>query len=236
MNFLFLVVSTLGAFFCNFVAFCSGHWIESMPEYNSQFVRLGLWEACFNNYIHPEDYVSKAYQGCWWIYYPEFWYIRTWLIQPWFWAVQMMSIVVFLLMGFAAISIACMTLGCSHREAIKPRRWLLVCHGLSVILISIILIIMSVASKDRQWMPRPDQNRLSWSFGFQVMAGFMSVAGFLLVSTRFVAAYNDSIKASMRDPDAKSKLSEASGIHHAPTSFTFDPRGPQASTYTDTTV
>ncbi|VDL96536.1 unnamed protein product [Schistocephalus solidus] len=41
---------------------------------------LGLWEACFNNFIFAEDYISKAYSGCWYIYRDEFKYIRFWLV------------------------------------------------------------------------------------------------------------------------------------------------------------
>lgn len=70
---------TFTTFLFDLIAFVSPSWLESIPEFRDKFTRLGLWVACFNNYIHPEDYVSKAYSGCWYVYYPEYYYIRPWL-------------------------------------------------------------------------------------------------------------------------------------------------------------
>jgi len=69
----------IAAFLFNAIAFVTPYWIVAKPDFPSQFVRLGLWEACFDNYIHPEDYVSKMYKGCWYVYWPEYDYIRDWL-------------------------------------------------------------------------------------------------------------------------------------------------------------
>ncbi|KAH9593699.1 hypothetical protein MS3_00008523 [Schistosoma haematobium] len=84
--------SFLAAIF-NIIGFVSPFWIVSKSESNLGFQRLGLWEVCFDQFIFPEDYVSKAYQGCWYIYYPEYKYIRFWLNPPWFYLVQILSII-----------------------------------------------------------------------------------------------------------------------------------------------
>ncbi|CAH1776237.1 unnamed protein product, partial [Owenia fusiformis] len=62
------------------VAFVSGHWFEAEKDSDSHFKRLGLWEACFDGYHHPANYVGKVHRGCWWILHVEYWYIRSWLL------------------------------------------------------------------------------------------------------------------------------------------------------------
>ncbi|CAH1776238.1 unnamed protein product, partial [Owenia fusiformis] len=36
-------------------------------------------------------------------------------------------------------------------------------------------IVFGVGANDRAWMPRPDQNYFSWSFGFYIISMFFSV-------------------------------------------------------------
>lgn len=71
--------TTAAAFFFDLIAFVTPFWVESVPSEHSHFVRIGLWTACFNGYLHPTDMVQKAYFGCWYIYYKEFDRIRVWL-------------------------------------------------------------------------------------------------------------------------------------------------------------
>lgn len=63
----------------NFISFVSPYWLESDERANNQFQRIGLWEACLKDYRDPKDYVSKLYNGCWWIFWPEYAEIRYWL-------------------------------------------------------------------------------------------------------------------------------------------------------------
>ena len=71
---------------CHIVSFvlCSlsygtGYWLVAEGE-DRLFLRLGLWETCFNGYEHTSDYVGKAYHGCWWIFHKEYSYIREWIM------------------------------------------------------------------------------------------------------------------------------------------------------------
>ena len=72
---LFVVLGTV----LNFIAFVSPYWLISDPRANNPFQRIGLWEACLKDFVDPKDYVSKLYNGCWWIFWPEFNEIRYWL-------------------------------------------------------------------------------------------------------------------------------------------------------------
>lgn len=78
-SFVIAVTTAFIATICYIIGFVSPYWIEAKRGSNEGFQRLGLWEVCFHNFIFPEDYVSKAYEGCWYIYYPEYKYIRFWL-------------------------------------------------------------------------------------------------------------------------------------------------------------
>ena len=61
------------------IGYGTGYWFVAKGN-NRLFLRLGLWEACFNGYEHTSDYVGKAYHGCWWIFHKEYSYIRDWIM------------------------------------------------------------------------------------------------------------------------------------------------------------
>jgi hypothetical protein len=45
----------------------------------------------------------------------------------------------------------------------------------------VVAVLFGVQMNDRYWMPRPDQNFLSWGFGFLVISGIFSlISGFVL--------------------------------------------------------
>lgn len=52
-----------------------------------------------------------------------------------------------------------------------------------VVLVGFIqMILFGVKKEDRGWMPRPDQNYLSWAYGFFVISIiFTLISGFLLL-------------------------------------------------------
>ncbi len=79
LSFLFAIILTVFATLFNVIGFISPFWIVARDGDNAGFIRLGLWEVCFNHFIFAEDYISKAYDGCWYIYRQEFKYIRFWL-------------------------------------------------------------------------------------------------------------------------------------------------------------
>ena len=80
MGFAFLVVS----FILCAIAFGTGYWFVAEGE-GRKFVRLGLWEACFNGFEYTSDYIGKAYYGCWWIFHREYSYIREWIMPCKYW-------------------------------------------------------------------------------------------------------------------------------------------------------
>jgi len=52
--------------------------------------------------------------------------------------------------------------------------------SISVVLILTTLILFGLKKEDREWMPRPDQNYLSWSYGLCCVSGWFSLFAALL--------------------------------------------------------
>lgn len=63
------------------IAFASPYWLSSYKYTYSPFVRLGLWDFCFNNYRHPPYQYDEKFNGCHYIYSSKYQNIRDWL-QP----------------------------------------------------------------------------------------------------------------------------------------------------------
>ncbi|KAK3088820.1 hypothetical protein FSP39_024160 [Pinctada imbricata] len=64
------------------ISFATSSWLErdSGPaNVQAGFVRMGLWEVCFNRWTHWKDQNQKVYDGCWYLLSSEFDSIRTWL-------------------------------------------------------------------------------------------------------------------------------------------------------------
>ena len=88
-------VATVACVFFIF-SFGSPYWYESRWRAHSPFVRIGLWEACFDGFVHPSDAMNKAYNGCMWIFSKEFFWIRFWLLPGWFVATQILATLAFI--------------------------------------------------------------------------------------------------------------------------------------------
>ena len=70
----------IGLIFCSsallflIIGFSTPHWLELDTKHikNNGFEKIGLWEACFNNFAYYKDYTGKTYNGCWWIFSYEY--------------------------------------------------------------------------------------------------------------------------------------------------------------------
>ncbi|KAF6780445.1 hypothetical protein AHF37_00076 [Paragonimus kellicotti] len=185
------------------ICFVSPYWIVAKHGNNQGFLRLGLWEVCFEDFIFPEDYVSKAYQGCWYIYYPEYKYIRFWLNPPWLYAVQMLSIIGLItsLSGLLiVVLILCEVYGTRER---KPKITVMVLETITLCCLTVITVTMGVMSKDRQWMSRSDHNMVSWSFAFAVLSGFSTIFCLFGLVTHYLSVES---RIMMEDPALREKL------------------------------
>lgn len=184
------------------VGFGTGSWwVSTDPE--SKFDRAGLWEICFNGYEHTSDLIGKAYYGCWWVFYKEYYYIRDWIFPAWYVAVQT-------LMTFAVVFefLALAVFPCC---VIFPNntKWLwLTCFFTAMITMCIstsVTIFGVMIGLDRTWMPDWHTNVLGWSFGLAVIAGFFATFSFIaIVVYTLMVKYEIAVnKAVERQPETK---------------------------------
>ncbi|KER19983.1 hypothetical protein T265_11372 [Opisthorchis viverrini] len=204
----------------NIISFVSPYWIVAKYGNNQGFQRLGLWEVCFHNFIFPEDYVSKAYEGCWYIYYPEYKYIRFWLNPPWLYACQILSIIGLIcsLLGLLFVILTlCEIYGTRER---KPKITIICLEATSLCCTIVIITAVGVMSKDREWMPRSDYNEVSWGFAFAVLSGFATVFCLFGLLTHFLSVES---RIKMEDPSVRQKLLDVNAKHGYPRSVSgFD--------------
>lgn len=72
------ITFSLLAAVANFIAFVSPYWVEAQSGANALFNRIGLWTACFDGYMRPDN-CNRAYFGCFYIYHYGYDEIRNWL-------------------------------------------------------------------------------------------------------------------------------------------------------------
>ncbi|XP_022257613.1 uncharacterized protein LOC106473481 isoform X1 [Limulus polyphemus] len=170
------------------LAFSTPYWLiaDGRQPGEQRFERLGLWEACFHSFHDVYYRYDIEFKGCRWIFDEEYNIIIEILEPPFFIAVQ-----VFFTFGFIALLLACALLLAlqicfpSEKEvlAMKLLSLLMLIAGICC---TIALITFGARGDGRDWMPDPDHNYLSWSFGLGVVGAFLEyvVSVLFLVESR----------------------------------------------------
>ncbi|XP_064596691.1 uncharacterized protein LOC135463362 [Liolophura sinensis] len=160
---------------CVFVSFVTPYWMEQRQYGDSKhkFIRCGLWQFCLNEWNFPQDYMGKNYSGCWYIFAREYDYVRKYMLPGWFIAVQFFMSLNMLIAGLACLIQVQYLLGSLFSPLYQKVSCFL--SFFSAALSTLSVTIFGVRSQDRFWMPQPDRNFHSWSFGICVLAGFFSV-------------------------------------------------------------
>ena len=50
------------------ISFASPYWIEAYPQSFNEFRNIGLWEVCFDHYMHYRDQAQEIFTGCYWVF------------------------------------------------------------------------------------------------------------------------------------------------------------------------
>ena len=169
------------AFTLNLTANSSDRWWTAIKR--QEFENVGLWQICFNHYRHRFDFYGKIYTGCWWILSPEVRMLFSWISTTWFRVVQAFATLSMLTMLFALILIS--ILAFSRELGKVSSRFILGTAFLtltSALFMGISVITFAVRGKDRDWMPRWQQNWYGWSFVVAVVSCFLqALVGFVLL-------------------------------------------------------
>lgn len=194
------LIFTICAFVCMVVAFATPHWLERFPHKRMSrvFVRMGLWEVCFNDWTYYKDYLGKKYNGCWWIFHFEYRPVWNWLNPRWLLAVQcMMALGLTLHLLIIVINIMYYVRYLAKEKEQKYLKIAMSMQWLAAALISISVTIFGIkADIDRQWLPNPDSNFLSWSFGCAVLSGFFSIFSAMTMSVDYMRIKEEEEKAT----------------------------------------
>ncbi|XP_067665561.1 uncharacterized protein [Haliotis asinina] len=178
-----LILTSLGLLFL-IISMCTPNWLESLQERRTGFGKLGIWEACFNNYVNEKDSLGKRYNGCHSLLSFEYRSIYEWLNPTWLLAIQVLMVLTLMIMMVCLIFVIMYFVKCC--PANKEKHYVMFSYILNFTagaFIGISVIMFGIkADTDRQWLPHPDSNYLSWSFGFAVLSAFFALfAGMCLL-------------------------------------------------------
>ncbi|XP_023223004.1 uncharacterized protein LOC111624409 [Centruroides sculpturatus] len=163
------------------IAFATPYWLVSDGQLPVEhFEKLGLWEACFKSFSDPNFRFDKEYRGCMWILDEDYTVIYDILEKPFFIAVQVLYT-----LGFIAVLGECLGfLGyifCVPSEKAVTALVLLSVLAFSAgILHTIAVIVFGALGDGRDWMPDPDNNYLSWSFGLAAIGAILQLIAAVL--------------------------------------------------------
>jgi hypothetical protein len=173
---------------CLCISFCSPYWIQTWPMSENRFKNMGLWHVCFYNYMQFKDDSQQIYSECWWVFDQQtrHYKLREWLIPPWFISCQVLTTGCLVIEIATAIVTGLIFLHCCplmNHEYLQT--YGIFAAGSMMFLVTMVSLVVAILFgwqvNDRYWMPRPDQNYLSWGFGFLIISAICTlVAGLCL--------------------------------------------------------
>ncbi|XP_053211347.1 uncharacterized protein LOC128394988 [Panonychus citri] len=177
------------------VSFAAPYWLSSFTKAYASFVRLGLWDVCFNNYRHPPYQYDEKFDGCNWIYSAKYQNIREWLQPGWFIMVQAMLTLALIFTTLALILISASLMYYLVRYHIVVTAVAAGLEAISAICMLIGISIFASYAFERSWLQYPNFNHLDWAY-------FLAVITMILL---FIAS-GLLIKESWREYQRKRKM------------------------------
>lgn len=161
--------------FLLFLAFCTPNWLESdetTPQ--KKFSNLGLWEICMNM-SDPKHLYDQRFVGCWWIPLEDLFFMRDQLLSPpFFIAVQVFFTFCLIFSILGCIMVFMYACCVAYDRRVCMLRSISVVFFLAALCGTIAVITFGARGDGRDWMPYPDHNYLSWSFGLAVVGTFFA--------------------------------------------------------------
>ncbi|XP_074603572.1 uncharacterized protein LOC141857064 isoform X1 [Brevipalpus obovatus] len=166
------------SFIVSLIAFSTPYWLASdRRHYGATFDKLGLWETCFRSMKDPYDFqFFRYYTGCRWIFSYEYSdgniNLREFLLPAFFVATQTLYTLGFVFLLLAVIGVLAIQLCFVVDKEMYAMRVLSIIMFLSALFCTTACIIFGIKGDDRDWMPDPEHNYLSWSFALAVVGVF----------------------------------------------------------------
>jgi hypothetical protein len=131
-----------------------------------------------DNYMHHADDTQQIYRGCWWVFNTNEMYrkLREWLLPPWFISCQVMVTGCFILEISSTLIAASVFLHfCPLMHHFFHQTYAMFAAAAMMFLVTLTTFVgatvFGVLCQDREWMPNPQFNFLSWGYGFFIMSG-----------------------------------------------------------------
>ncbi|RWS21338.1 uncharacterized protein B4U80_11138 [Leptotrombidium deliense] len=183
----YAAVATYVSTIFTIISFSTPYWLASDGrQAEKHFNNLGLWEACFAKFQDPNYLYDREFTGCSWLFDEDYAHLRKILEPSFFVAVQVLFTMGFVLMLLAVIAILAIHLCFVIEKEVYAMRVLAIITSLSALFLTIAVIIFGIKGDDREWMPDPEHNFLSWSYALAVIGTFLqwSSAALFIVETR----------------------------------------------------
>ncbi|ALC48242.1 pck [Drosophila busckii] len=168
----FGAIITFASFFVLMMSFCSPYWIESYEETRSNFKNMGIWQYCFKDYVHPNQF-HKKFTGCHNVFSHYYYVIRAFLLPGWLMAVQAFVTMAFIIVFFV-LAVLSMTIIRLPLKPVLQYEWLLVRlsyigTGIALFMFLAVCIFGGCAYR-RDWLMYPKFNVLGWSYALAVVS------------------------------------------------------------------
>lgn len=170
------------AFIFVVIAFTTPNWLETDYKLEKPtFIKIGLWQVCFQGYEEPHHLYDTKFYGCWWVFEEEYYIIRDVLLPEFFVVTQLFftfCMTLMLLAGFLTIIYT----RCSRHHA--KYLMLLSAIGSSLTLAGLFgvisVIIFGARGDGRDWLPNWEHNDISWSYALGVVGSLTAIASGIL--------------------------------------------------------
>lgn len=162
------------------IAFATPYWLEADPRLpQMKFDKLGLWQQCFRSIFVPSDpFLGTYFTGCRWLFNPwttDYDKLREELIlRPFFIAVQVFFTFCLIFSILGCIMVFMYACCVAYDRRVCMLRSISVVFFLAALCGTIAVITFGARGDGRDWMPYPDHNYLSWSFGLAVVGTFFA--------------------------------------------------------------
>ncbi|KAI0209174.1 hypothetical protein LSAT2_006144 [Lamellibrachia satsuma] len=203
-----VVVFVLASILCHIIALFTNYWLRSSSDTQANFLNVGLFNACFDDYIHPHEDPAKVYDGCDGLSSDTYKTIRAWLVPQWLVACRIVAIIglVLQLVGLVFIVllllwIICKCVFCDERDDVCEK--VLIYATPIIFIVAGMFIMMAVMifadnafrlqCKDF-WLGGADpfDNHLSYSWNFEVAATVLTfISGGFLIWASVLKARDD---------------------------------------------
>ncbi|XP_026764146.1 uncharacterized protein LOC113522605 [Galleria mellonella] len=189
------------------IAFVSPYWLVTDGKLaNPKFVKIGLWEVCFNGFEEIHHWYDTVFTGCWWIFEEEYYIIHDVLLPGFFIATQFFFTIT-MCSVLASMFLSYLYLGKDKDDEnyvtlLVTLGTVLVIGGFSGI---ISVVTFGARGDGRDWMPNWEHNDLGWAFALGCIGVILLFpAGILFLVEARVHKYKRLHEMQSRDPSSYS--------------------------------